>query len=47
MARMDYQLEKMDTIVLEASQEKSEAIAEQQVIPKEGAMVETIRALED
>jgi hypothetical protein len=47
MARMDYQVEKKDTMDLEASQENSEAIMEQQDIPKEGTMVETIGALED
>jgi predicted dinucleotide-utilizing enzyme len=47
MARMDYQLEKIDTTVMEASREKSEAIVEQQDVPKEGAAVETIGALED
>jgi hypothetical protein len=39
-------LEKMDTMDLEANQEKSDAVAEHQEVPKE-ATVETIRALED
>jgi hypothetical protein len=47
MARMDSQLEKMDTMNLEANWEKSEVTAEQQAAPKEEATVETIGALVD
>jgi hypothetical protein len=40
-------LDKMNTTDLEANQEKSNAVAEHQEVPKEEAAVETIRALED
>jgi hypothetical protein len=39
-------LKEVDTTSLEANREKSEAIAEQQEVPKKEAAVETIRALE-
>jgi hypothetical protein len=39
-------LEEMDTMGLEANQEKSEAVAVHQEVPNEEAMVETIRAPE-
>jgi hypothetical protein len=40
-------LDKMDTMDLEASREKAEAIAVHQEVPKEGTAVETIVALVD
>jgi hypothetical protein len=40
-------LNKMNTMNLEAKQEKLEAVAEQQEVPKEEAAVETIGALVD
>jgi hypothetical protein len=59
MARMDSQLEKMDTTILEANREKMEATdleanpeeteseLENYEVPREGAAVENIGALED
>jgi hypothetical protein len=45
MARMDSQLEKMNTTYLVDSQEKLDAIVDKLDVPKREAVVETIRAL--
>jgi hypothetical protein len=47
MTRMDSQLEKINTTDLEGSQEKLDATAEQQNVPKRETVVETIGALVD
>jgi division protein CdvB (Snf7/Vps24/ESCRT-III family) len=47
MARMDSQIEKMNTTDLMDSQEKLDTIADKQDVPKREAMVETIGALVD